>query len=93
MDLDYSGRYTDKEDSSAADLIEPRYLQDKENWERLYCTKFLDTTLGAGRHPLIRAFWIPDKVTVALTRGQTKVWGDYCLVRRKATLSHPPSPV
>ncbi|KAG9061663.1 mannosyltransferase [Linnemannia hyalina] len=87
VDLDYSGRYTDKEDSTTADLIEPRYLQDKENWERLYCTKFLDTTVGAGRHPLIRAFWIPDKITVALTRGQTKVWGDYCLARRRATPS------
>ncbi|KAF9084521.1 mannosyltransferase [Mortierella sp. AD031] len=82
VDLDYSGRYADKEDST--DVIEPRYLQDKEKWERLYCTKFLDTTVGAGRHPLIRAFWIPDKVTVALTRGETKVWGDYCLARRKS---------
>ncbi|KAK3822201.1 MAG: glycosyltransferase family 22 protein [Linnemannia elongata] len=93
VDLDYSGRYTDKEDPTTADLIEPRYLQDKDKWERLYCTKFLDTTVGAGRHPLIRAFWIPDKITVALTRGQTKVWGDYCLARRRATPSHPPSPV
>ncbi|KAF9901502.1 mannosyltransferase [Linnemannia zychae] len=82
VDLDYSGRYTDKNDSP--DTVEPRYLQDKERWEKLYCTKFLDTTVGAGRHPLVRAFWIPDKVTVALTRGQTKVWGDYCLARRKS---------
>ncbi|KAF9928375.1 mannosyltransferase [Linnemannia zychae] len=82
VDLDYSGRYTDKEDN---DAIEPRYLQDKETWERLYCTKFLDTTVGAGRHPLVRAFWIPDKITVALTRGQAKVWGDYCLARRRPT--------
>ena len=83
MDLDYSGRYTDNEDP-APDLVEPRYLQDKENWERLYCTRFLDTTVGAGRLPLIRAFWIPDTITVALTRGQPKVWGDYCLARRRS---------
>ncbi|KAG0272471.1 mannosyltransferase [Linnemannia exigua] len=82
VDLDYSGRYTNKEDSP--DTLEPRYLHDKEHWEKLYCSKFLDTTVGAGQHPLIRAFWIPDKVTIALTRGQSKVWGDYCLARRKS---------
>ncbi|KAG0374846.1 mannosyltransferase [Mortierella sp. AD032] len=89
VDLDYSGRYTDKDDSP--DTLEPRYLHDKEHWEKLYCSKFLDTTIGAGRHPLIRAFWIPDKVTIALTRGQSKVWGDYCLARRKSIPL--PSPV
>ncbi|KAF8959365.1 mannosyltransferase [Entomortierella lignicola] len=81
VDLDYSGRAMDNE---SEDLIEPRYLQDKENWEKLYCHKFLDTMVGAGRNRWVRAFWIPDKVVVAVTRGQTKVWGDYCLARRKS---------
>ncbi|KAG0020165.1 mannosyltransferase [Entomortierella chlamydospora] len=82
IDLDYSGRET--EDESNQDLIEPRYLQDKEHWEKLYCKKFLDTQVGAGRNRWVRAFWIPNNVVVALTRGQTKVWGDYCLARRKS---------
>ncbi|KAF9346887.1 mannosyltransferase [Mortierella sp. AD094] len=82
IDLDYSGRAA--EDESNQDLIEPRYLQDKEHWEKLYCKQFLDTQVGAGRNRWVRAFWIPDKVVVALTRGQTKVWGDYCLARRKS---------
>ncbi|KAF8926438.1 mannosyltransferase, partial [Dissophora ornata] len=61
VDLDYSGRFTDN--SQSQDLIEPRYLQDKEHWERLYCKKFLDTQVGAGRNRWVRAFWIPDKIT------------------------------
>ncbi|KAG0052891.1 mannosyltransferase [Gryganskiella cystojenkinii] len=90
VDLDYSGRHTEEPSSSTTTTkesevdLEPRYLQDKERWEKLYCKKFLDTTVGAGRNRWVRAFWIPDKVTVALTRGQTKVWGDYCLARRKS---------
>ncbi|KAF9287841.1 mannosyltransferase [Mortierella alpina] len=80
IDLDYSGR---PENQGPEDLIEPRYLQDKEHWEKLFCKKFLDTTVGAGRNRWVRAFWIPDKITVALMRGQNKVWGDYCLARRK----------
>ncbi|KAF9958372.1 mannosyltransferase [Mortierella alpina] len=80
IDLDYSGR---PENQGPEDLIEPRYLQDKEHWEKMYCKKFLDTTVGAGRNRWVRAFWIPDKITVALMRGQNKVWGDYCLARRK----------
>ncbi|KAK3828426.1 MAG: Alg9-like mannosyltransferase family-domain-containing protein [Benniella sp.] len=82
VDLDYGGRYADNQNESE-DLVEPRYLQDKEHWERLYCKKFLDTQVGAGSNRWIRAFWIPNKITVALTRGQTKVWGDYCIARRK----------
>ncbi|KAG0290355.1 mannosyltransferase, partial [Dissophora globulifera] len=55
VDLDFSGRYPDN-DSQAThkhqeeDAIEPRYLQDKDHWERLYCKKFLDTQVGAGRN-------------------------------------------
>ncbi|KAF9191520.1 mannosyltransferase [Haplosporangium sp. Z 767] len=81
IDLDYSGRETG---NSKEDLVEPRYLQDIDHWEKLYCKKFLDTTTGAGRNRWVRAFWIPDTVVVALTRGQTKVWGDYCLARRRS---------
>ncbi|KAG0259565.1 mannosyltransferase [Mortierella polycephala] len=81
VDLDYSGRETT---NSKEDLVEPRYLQDVDHWEKLYCKKFLDTTTGAGRNRWVRAFWIPDKFVVALTRGQTKVWGDYCLARRRS---------
>ncbi|KAI1301142.1 mannosyltransferase [Mortierella claussenii] len=90
VDLDYSGRYSESEDKNSnsaqeQDLIEPRYLQNKEHWEKLYCKRFLDTQVGAGRNRWVRAFWIPDKITMALTRGQPKVWGDYCLARRKST--------
>ncbi|KAI7825165.1 Alg9-like mannosyltransferase family-domain-containing protein [Gamsiella multidivaricata] len=83
VDLDYGGR-AGEDESQGQDSVEPRYLQDKEHWERLYCRRFLDTKVGAGRNRWVRAFWIPDQVTVALTRGQTKVWGDYCLARRKS---------
>ncbi|KAI8361137.1 Alg9-like mannosyltransferase family-domain-containing protein [Mortierella sp. GBAus27b] len=81
VDLDYSGRFTDQNESE--DLIEPRYLQDKDHWEKIYCKKYLDTQVGAGRNRWVRAFWMPNKITVALTRGQTKAWGDYCIARRK----------
>ncbi|KAG0334269.1 mannosyltransferase [Podila humilis] len=98
VDLDYSGRPEPSEassesltgdeinnDSNNSDTVdlEPRYLQNKDQWEKLYCRKYLDTTVGAGRNRWVRAFWIPDKITLALTRGQPKAWGDYCLARRK----------
>ncbi|KAF9302215.1 mannosyltransferase [Mortierella antarctica] len=92
VDLDYSGRPEQEKfaESSSTSIateetsdLEPRYLQNKEQWEKLYCRKFLDTTIGAGRNRWVRAFWIPDKITLALTRGQPKAWGDYCLARRK----------
>ncbi|KAF9421314.1 mannosyltransferase [Podila epigama] len=88
IDLDYSGRSEPEKPRESNEKepldLEPRYLQNKDQWEKLYCKKYLDTSVGAGRRRWVRAFWIPDKITVALTRGEPKVWGDYCLARRKS---------
>ncbi|KAF9584545.1 mannosyltransferase [Lunasporangiospora selenospora] len=90
VDVDFPGRpesddeNNDQASQSSGPNYEPRYLQDKGTWEKMYCKKFLDTTVGAGRNRWVRAFWMPNKISVALTRGQSKVWGDYCIARRKS---------
>ncbi|KAF9160342.1 mannosyltransferase [Actinomortierella ambigua] len=83
VDLDWSGRTEDDKKRLRDDPLEPSYLQQSETWEKLYCEPYLDTLVGAGTNRWVRAFWLPTKLVEALTRGQAKVWGEYCLARRR----------
>jgi len=68
--------------SVAPTSLEPDYIHDDENWEKLSCEPFLDTS----RTGIIgRLGWVPDwKVIPAKYR---RSWGDYCLLRRKKPIS------
>ncbi|KAK6331543.1 mannosyltransferase [Orbilia blumenaviensis] len=58
-----------------AGTLEPNYILDTENWDRVACQKFLD----ARQTPFLsRALWLPSWVY----RDQ-RVWGEYCILRRK----------
>ncbi|KAG0238527.1 mannosyltransferase [Actinomortierella wolfii] len=83
VDLDWSGRSVDERQRIGEDPLEPSYLQQTERWEKLYCERYLDTAVGAGANRWVRAFWLPANLVEALTRGQQKVWGEYCLARRR----------
>ncbi|KAK6342572.1 mannosyltransferase [Orbilia javanica] len=55
--------------------LEPNYILDLENWDRVTCQKFLD----AARTPFLsRALWLPD-----LVYRDRRVWGEYCILRNK----------
>lgn len=54
---------------------EIRFTQDSENWSRLYCTKFLDTSASKG---IARLLYMPE-IFHGLTRSKL-VWTDYCLL-------------
>ncbi|KAF9972115.1 mannosyltransferase [Actinomortierella ambigua] len=83
VDIDWSGRTEEDKKRLGQDALEPSYLQQTETWEKLYCEPYLDTAVGAGKNRWVRAFWLPAQLVEALTRGQAKVWGEYCLARRR----------
>jgi alpha-1,2-mannosyltransferase len=58
--------------------LEPDYVLDTANWERVACEPFLDSqTTGL----LGRLFWLPNSKSIP---GQLRrQWGDYCLLRHK----------
>jgi alpha-1,2-mannosyltransferase len=57
---------------------EPHYIKDGENWEKVFCSSFLDAS-KTGR--LGRILWIPtfDIIPPKFRRQ----WGEYCLLRRR----------
>lgn len=58
--------------------LEPDYISDTYNWEKVSCAAFLD----AGRTPVVsRLLWVPDWSFIP-DRYKRK-WGQYCLLRRK----------
>lgn len=53
--------------------LEPNYILDNENWQRVYCEQFLD---ASGTKSFIdRALWVPGA-------SPRRSWGDYCLLRK-----------
>lgn len=54
---------------------EIRFTQDSENWTKLYCTKFLDTSASRG---IARLLYIPESLH-KIFRSKL-VWTDYCLL-------------
>ncbi|KAL2006703.1 hypothetical protein VTN00DRAFT_9371 [Thermoascus crustaceus] len=58
--------------------LEPDYIHDEENWEKLSCRSFLD----ASRTSLLgRVVWIPD--LPFLPDRYRRKWGEYCLLKRQ----------
>ncbi|USW56630.1 Putative GPI mannosyltransferase [Septoria linicola] len=64
--------------STEATKLEPSYIADENNWEKVKCLPFLD----AGSTGIIgRLGWIPDLPFVPLRF--KRVYGDYCLLKRR----------
>ncbi|OKL64308.1 hypothetical protein UA08_00919 [Talaromyces atroroseus] len=66
--------------SQPATSLEPDYIHDTDNWEKLSCEKFLD---AAATSILGRVSWIPDLPFVPARF--KRQWGEYCLLRRRQT--------
>lgn len=64
--------------SQPSTSLEPDYIHDSDNWEKLSCEKFLDASKTS---ILGRVSWIPD---LPLIPDRFKRhWGEYCLLRRR----------
>lgn len=62
--------------------LEPRYVIDKENWERVHCAHFLD----AAHSPLLtRVLWAPGEWWWSQNS-----YGDYCLLKKKGLYADTP---
>ncbi|KAK6518533.1 mannosyltransferase, variant 2 [Arthrobotrys conoides] len=69
VDSYFSGR------EEQAGPLEPNYILDTENWSRVTCHRFLD----AAKTPFLsRALWLPS-----LVYRDQRVWGEYCILKRK----------
>ncbi|KAF2688006.1 glycosyltransferase family 22 protein [Lentithecium fluviatile CBS 122367] len=58
--------------------LEPNYIADTEHWEKLSCRSFLDASHTSA---IGRILWVPDLPFVP--QRFRRVWGEYCLLRRK----------
>lgn len=82
------GKYTDLDrcdflvdsnlPSTVPSPLEPNYIQDEANWEKVECLPFLD---AASTGLLGRLGWIPDSPLIPAKH--RRVWGEYCLLKRK----------
>ena len=82
------GKYTDLDrcdflvdshlPSTVPTPLEPNYIQDEANWEKVQCLPFLD---AASTGLLGRLGWVPDSLLVPAEH--RRVWGEYCLLKRK----------
>lgn len=63
---------------TTATELEPDYIGSKE-WKKVKCERFLDNTSTG---VLGRSIWIPDLPVIPAK--YRRVWGEHCLVRRKA---------
>ena len=64
--------------STVPTTLEPNYIQDEANWEKIECLPFLD---AASTGVLGRLGWLPDSPLVPTEH--RRVWGDYCLLKRR----------
>ncbi|KAL9599212.1 MAG: hypothetical protein Q9219_003993 [cf. Caloplaca sp. 3 TL-2023] len=62
--------------------LEPNYIDDKETWEELQCSKFLDSSQT---NFLGRIFWIPNLEIIP--KRYRRQWGRHCLLRRRQKMS------
>lgn len=83
-----TGKYTDLKrcnflvdlnlPSAEATTMEPSYIADEKNWEKVKCLPYLD----AGSTGILgRLGWIPDLSFVPLKH--KRIYGDYCLLKRR----------
>jgi alpha-1,2-mannosyltransferase len=64
--------------SASPTALEPDYILDSTNWQKLKCTSFLD---ASQTHLLGRLLFIPDLPFVP--EKFRRKWGEYCLLQRK----------
>lgn len=66
--------------SQVATVLEPDFVGDAEGWERVECLPFLD----AGSTGLVgRVGWVPEFLQGWVPLGWRRVWGEYCLLKRR----------
>lgn len=65
--------------STVSSELEPNYIGDEQNWEKVLCLPFLDS---ASTGLLGRLGWVPDSPLIPAEH--RRVWGDYCLLKRAA---------
>ncbi|KAL4977285.1 Alg9-like mannosyltransferase family-domain-containing protein [Aspergillus desertorum] len=58
--------------------LEPHYMEDKAQWEEVFCALFLDSSQTG---LLGRLIWVPD-LPIIPDRFRRR-WGQYCLLRRR----------
>lgn len=58
--------------------LEPHYVEDESQWEKLSCKEFLDTSQTS---LLGRLIWIPG--LPAIPNRFRRHWGQYCLLKRR----------
>ncbi|KAI9809237.1 MAG: hypothetical protein M1825_002528 [Sarcosagium campestre] len=58
--------------------LEPHYILDEKDWEKVACSPFLDTRRTG---QLGRMIWLPD--LDFLPPSFRRSWGEYCLLRRR----------
>lgn len=76
--------------STKATELEPNYLADTENWERVKCLPFMDSSSTGF---LGRLIWIPELLSIP--KQYQRKYGDYCLLKRRkipGTLRKDPVP-
>lgn len=64
--------------STVATTLEPNFIADDQQWEKLKCVPFLDS---ASTGIIGRLGWVPDFPVIPLK--YRRVYGDYCLLRRR----------
>jgi alpha-1,2-mannosyltransferase len=89
------GKYTDlKRCTFMVDLhlpstqttkLEPSYTEDTQTWDRVKCLPYLD---AASTGTVGRLGWVPDLPFIPAK--YKRVWGEYCLLKRKKSESPEP---
>jgi len=62
---------------SGSTELEPHYILDTENWEKVTCAPFLD---AARTHMLARTIWLPNMPFIP-PKFQ-RHWGEHCLLKK-----------
>ncbi|GAB7366282.1 hypothetical protein MBLNU230_g7839t1 [Neophaeotheca triangularis] len=88
------GKYTDvrfcdflvdsKLPSTVATALEPDFVDDEATWERVLCLPFLD---AASTGVLGRLGWVPEWAEGWFPLSARRVWGRYCLLRRRSKVA------
>lgn len=64
--------------STETTKLEPSYINDTQNWEKVKCLPYLD---AASTGVIGRLGWVPDLPFIPAK--YKRVWGEYCLLKRK----------
>lgn len=72
--------------SQEATALEPAYVEDEGTWEKVQCLPFLD----AGSTGIVgRLGWVPQSLEAFLPAGWRRVYGEYCLLKRRKAQPKP----